>query len=90
MLTCEALSSPPVLNYTWIRGNKSVVEEQEKQSFNDSTLTLDGEQSDVLAYTCIAINAIGSSKPCSLHTNQLNGELLDQTAHTADNTLTQS
>lgn len=31
--------------------------------------------SNMQAYTCIAINAIGSSIPCFLQTNQLNGEL---------------
>jgi len=74
---CDVISSPPPLNLTWNRGNKSLSASDvaiKSLSFNQSSLVINEEDSlDV--FSCIASNPVGLSKPCRLHIPEQNGEL---------------
>ena len=74
-LTCDVISSPPALNYTWIRGNKSLSDDSRKLlSLRNQSSLMINEDDPLEVFSCVVSNSIGSSKPCRLQTQELNGE----------------
>ena len=75
-LTCDVISSPAVLNYTWIRGNKSLSEDAMKLlSLNSSSISIVLPDNDPAeAYSCIVSNSVGTSKACRLQSHEFTGK----------------
>ncbi|XP_064471723.1 hemicentin-1-like isoform X2 [Ornithodoros turicata] len=68
VLRCEAQAVPPVVQFTWLRHNRTVQEDRGARS----ELHINDKNPDALAaYSCIAANMVGPSESCQLKLTRL-------------------
>ena len=67
-MTCEVISSHPIYNFTWIRGNKLPSPNHRIKILSlDQSLLVTNRNDPLDTFACVVTDSVGSSKPCRLH-----------------------
>lgn len=82
MLVCEAVAAPAVVKFTWFKHNRTLTavsatgqqthpaayndKNRDDSGAGDDSAVIVAPDSDLDAYSCVATNVIGASRPCKL------------------------